>query len=440
VLALCTFFVIFLLRLDREQSPNVTPALWIPTIWMLYIASKPIGIWLGADSLNSDAGSPKDLVFLTVLILFALVVIVRRGVDWARALRENAWLAALLAFMLISVAWSDIPGTSFKRWVREFQAILMAFVVISEPSPRAALECLLRRTTYILIPFSLVLIKYFAIYGVQYGIWSGELMWVGVAQQKNSLGWLCIISGIFLIWSVIRRWLKDSPPAWRFQTHFDVLILLLTFYLLGGPRHSLFYSATSTYAFMAGLIICAWIYLRKKSGKSVKEVFLLAMIAIPIVLGVAAVFLGGSNISSFASVAGRDATLTGRTEVWASLMPVFKQNPLLGKGFGGFWTPRTKNIFRITGAHSGYLDVLLGTGFVGLILTSIVLLSFCRKAHKAISEDFYWGLLGFCYLIMTVIHNIGESSIDSFTSPLTAIVLFFAMCSVTTTPIKRESF
>lgn len=428
-LALCIAFVSFLLRLDRKQAPDVTKALWIPTIWMLIIASKPLGYWFQLRSVNPETGSPMDRVFLTILMLAALIVLFRRGFDLAGAIRENAWLVLLIIFMLISVVWSDIPGISFKRWIKEFQAVLVAFVVLSEPSPRQAMESVLRRMTYVLIPFSLVLIKYFPIYGIEYGRWSGEQMWIGVALQKNGLALLCIFAGVFIIWSLLRRWKGDSASVWKYQMYLDVLLLILTLYLLGGPKHSLFYSATSTYAFMAGLIFCAWIYLREKSGKKIKAGFLLAVTSFIIVFGVVSVFVGGSGIKFFASSAGRDATLTGRTEVWTSLLPAVMGSPIVGKGFGGFWTSRTRDYFQISGAHSGYLDVLLGIGFVGLILVSMFLLSSCRKAHRELSRDFYWGLLWICYLVMSVVHNIGESSIDTFTMHLTAVLLFFTISS-----------
>lgn len=418
-----------LLRLERKQAPGVTRALWIPMIWMLYIASKPLGIWFRSRNANPEAGSPIDRVFLTILMLAALIVLFRRGFDWAGAMRGNVWLMALIVFMLISIVWSDIPGISFKRWIREFQAVLMAFVVLSEPSPRRAMESILRRTIYVLIPFSLVLIKYFPIYGVEYGRWSGAQMWIGVALQKNGLARLCIIAGVFLIWSLFRRWTGDSASVWKYQTHAEIFILLLTLYLLGGPSHSLFYSATATYAFAIGLIVCGWIYFKMKSGKIMGSGSLMAITSFIIVFGIVTVFIGGSSIKFFASSAGRDATLTGRTQVWASLLPVAMQSPLIGKGFGGFWTPGTRDLYRISEAHSGYLELLLGLGFIGILLVSIFLLSSCRKAHQELSSDFYWGLLWISYIVVSVVHNIGESSIDTFTSHLTAVVLFFTVSS-----------
>jgi O-antigen ligase len=435
----CIVFVLFLLRLDRKQSPDVSRALWVPTVWVIYIASKPLGEWFQQSSSSPDAGSPMDRAFLIVLMLAALLILFLRNVDWAGALKEHPWVMALIMFMLVSVLWSNIPFISFKRWVREFQAVLMALVVLSESSPRRAMESILRRTTYVLIPFSPLLIKYFPVYGVQYGQWSGEQMWVGVSLQKNGLAYLCIISALFLIWTLAKRWQGNNPRVWKYQTHMEILVLAMTFWLLAGPRRELFYSATSTYTLIASLLVLGLLHLAKKRKIYVKAAWVTTIVAVVIIFGVVSVFTSGSRLRFFASSAGRDATLTGRTEVWASLLPVVMRSPLVGGGFGGFWTPTTRELFRITGAHSGYLDVLIGLGFVGIMLVSLFFLSSCRKAHQEISRDFDWGALWICYIIMSVVHNIGESSMDSFTSYLTAIVLFFTVSSSPIFRGKRDS-
>ena len=386
-------------------------------------------LWLKSENQDPDASGPLDLGVLIVLFLSAFMILSRRRGQWAGALKENPWLMALFVFMTVSVIWSVIPATSLKRLVKEALAVMMALTVLSEPSPRRAIESILRRTTFILIPFSLVLIKYFPDYGVDYGRWSGAQEWRGVAQQKNSLALICVISAIFLLWSLFRRWRKEDPPVWKYQTASEVIILVLTFYLLGGPGHSLFYSATSVYAFLAGLLGTIWIYVREKSGKPVKAGWLVGVTVLIVVFGIVTVFISGSTIGFFASTAGRDATLTGRTQVWTSLLPVVMDSPLNGRGFGGFWTSKTRDVFEISGAHSGYLDVLLGTGFIGLFLLTMFLVSSCRKAHKELSHDLSWGLLWIWYLIVVLVHNIGESSVDSFTAQLTAILLFFTVCS-----------
>ncbi len=405
----------------------MTRAIWIPTILMLYIASKPLGVWFPSFGGDPESGSPLDRAFLTVLICVALWILVRRKYDWRNSMKENVWLMVLIIFMLASILWSNIPYMSFKRWTREFQVLLMAFIVHSEPSPRRAIESILRRTTYILIPFSLLLVKYFPKYGVDYGRWSGVQSWIGVTLQKNSLGRLCLIATFFLIWSLVRRRQGNNPLIWKFQTPIEICVLLISFYLMRGPGGV--YSATAVTALGIGLLVYIGFYLLKKFRANLSSGTLMTIVAIIIVYGIATLFFGGSSLKFYVSSVGRDATLTGRTEVWATLLPVAMQRPIVGNGIGGFWSPRTRATFMISEGHSGYLDILLNLGFVGILLVSIFILSSCRKAHRELSYDFDWAVLWICFLIMAMVHNITETSIDTLTSQLTAIIVFLAFSS-----------
>src|SRR5439155_9224261 len=99
---------------------------------------------------------------------------------------------------------------------------------LSEPSPWQAMESVLRRTVYVLIPFSMLLIKYYHELGVEYDIWNGEIQWTGVTLQKNGLGRLCLVSAFFLVWILLRRWKKTDVAAGKYHTAAEVLLLLMT--------------------------------------------------------------------------------------------------------------------------------------------------------------------------------------------------------------------
>ncbi|OGL43428.1 MAG: hypothetical protein A2W05_00345 [Candidatus Schekmanbacteria bacterium RBG_16_38_10] len=421
-LIICIIFVLWLLHLERKQAPNVSRVLWIPTIWMLSIASKPFGVWFMSAGADAEAGSPLDRVFLSVILCLGLIILASRKFSWSRAIKENSWLMLLVSYLLVSILWSDIPFISFKRWIREVVAVVMAFIVMTERNPRQALESILRRTVYVLIPFSLVLINYYSAYGRVYGRWSGELMWVGVTQQKNGLGRLCLISVFFLVWTLARRLRGHDGFTSKRQTYADVFVLIVALWLLKGPPNS--YPATAFVALSAGLLVFWGLLWIKKSRVIMVTSIFIPIIALGIVFGTVTLFVNGSTIGHFTSTLGREESLTGRTDVWAELLPVVMQSPIWGSGFGGFWTPKTREAFRISEGHSGYLDVLIELGFVGLLLFSIFLLSSCRKAQRALSDDFDWASLSICFFLMAVIHNITESSINSFTSHLTAILLF----------------
>src|SRR6516162_2843176 len=129
-LLLCSGFVLYLLRLESMQSVNVSRALWIPTLWMMIAASRPVASWFGDGT--ADSGSVSNQIVLLGLMALGLFVLIRRGVDWPLIFRANSWLWILLFYMLASAAWSDIPGASLKRWIREVQAPLMALVVLTD--------------------------------------------------------------------------------------------------------------------------------------------------------------------------------------------------------------------------------------------------------------------------------------------------------------------
>lgn len=394
---------------------------------MLYIASKPLGIWFPQLGADPELGSPQDRAFLLALMCTALFLLIKRKFSWTRAIRENPWVIGLVIFMLVSILWSNNPYLSFKRWTRQLIAILMAFVVISEPSPRQAMESILRRTTYILIPFSLLLIKYYPEYGVNYSPWSGTQMWIGVTLHKNGLGRLCLIAAFFLIWSLVRRWQGRNPPVWMYHTHLEVFVLLLTLSLMRGPAGA--YSATAVAALAIGLLVYLGCSSSLKSKRILKARTVTITVAAIILLGIFSIFNNGSIVGKLAPALGRDATLTDRTQVWATLVSVAMQSPLLGRGFGSFWTPRTRAFYQMSEGHSGYLDSLLELGFVGILLISVFLLSSAQRAQKILSRNFDWGILWICFIIMAVLHNITESSLPSLDAHLIAIILFLSVLS-----------
>jgi len=423
-LLICAIYVLFLLRLEHRQSPSVSWALWIPTVWMLVIAGKPLGIWFGSG--DRDAGSPLDQVFLIAVLCLGLCILASRRFDISLALKGNTALMVLLGYSLMSVFWSEIPFISFKRWTREVIAVVMALLVLSEREPRQAMLSLLKRTICILIPFSLILIKYFPEYGIQYR-WNGGQMWTGVTLQKNGLGRLCLIAAFFFVWTFVRRRQGRGNPIGKYQALADASLFILIFYLLSGPGGQ--YSATALISFCAGLLTFAGLLWSQKHQIFLGVNTLTMMMVAILSLGTLQPFLGGSIIKDAASSVGRDATLTGRTEIWAGLLPDVMRSPFLGSGFASYWTAAVRKVHEAGEAHSGYLDILLERGFLGLLFVSLFILSSCRKAQRELRHDFDWACLWICFLVMTMIHNFSESSISSFATQLMAVLLFLAVLS-----------
>lgn len=139
-------------------------------------------------------------------------------------------------------------------------------------------------------------------------------------------------------------------------------------------------------------------------------------------------FIGKLSFIDISSTVGRTETLTERSEIWAFLVPYALENSMLGHGYGGFWTEAIRGQSS-SHAHNGYLDVILDLGFVGLIFFSLFLLSCCFKFQKILLHDYDWGMLGICFLLMAVTHNIAESTFVGFAGSMSAVILFMLVSS-----------
>jgi O-antigen ligase len=282
----------------------------------------------------------------------------------------------------------------------------MALLVMSERSPLQALESVFRRCAYVLIPISLLLIKYFPHFGVQYAPWTGQQMWVGVASQKNGLGVLCGLSAFLIIWTFYREWRAGTLFKNKSQAFADGLVFFIALHLIKG--YSGIYSATSIGFLIAGIASLLFLY-RMKSYSRHMATFMVIIVA----LGLLMLPIADSLVPTITSVFHRDESFTGRTDIWLAVLDVASRNPLLGVGYGGFWGLQDQEFFSKVGvreAHSGYLEVYLDAGMVGVTLLFAFLLAHYFKTLRILNDAYDWGLFGICFLIMTLMQNFTESN------------------------------
>jgi exopolysaccharide production protein ExoQ len=402
-------FIIFALRFDLKESRQLSRSLWIPFLWLAVSASKPITLWLHPNltaaaelsELDFTQGDSTERIFLLFLISAGLIVLYRNREKWAFHLKDNFSLYIFHLYALLSIIWSDYPGVSAKRWIRATGNIIMVLVVLIEDEHGEAIDRLIRRCAFVLIPLSVLYIKYYPRIGIQYTIHEGTRMWVGVTTQKNSLGLLCAFVGIYLIWRLITYWPKPAL--------LDGLILALTLYLLYGAH-----SATSYIIFFVGIIILLLLIWFKNDRKKLNRM----VIATTFCLIILITFYGEVAANIFFAAAGRDPTFTGRVPLWSELIKRGSQSPIFGTGYGNFWLVNIKEIWahfswRPVSGHNGYIDIFLDLGLVGLALLLLLIVQTYRKAIQSISTDVRINGLLFVFLIMILLHNLTESSLPA---------------------------
>ena len=424
-LILCALLVTVLLRIERRRNPDVSRALWIPTIWVLISGSRPVGRWFEVSTTLESSGitqtgSPIDRFVLSGLILLALIVIAGRKLDWSPVLKNNACVIIVYLLIAFSILWTAFPNVALKRWVRVSGAIVMAILVLSERKPLQAMESVLMRSAYILVPFSLLLIKYFPHLGVEYGRWSGGQSWVGVSTQKNGLGQICALSAFILIWEVFRKRRTGELFNNRSETYADLFIIGLAIYLLVGSH-----SATSMAVLVVALTFALVLYQKENLTRWVADHLKLLMVFLVMLC----FLVMGEVMPTVTSLFGRDETLTGRREIWDAVLDIAKHHPLLGVGFGSFWELTAEDMFGVNQAHNGYIGVYLELGIFGLALLFAFMLSFCGKVQRTIKHAFDGGVLGICFLTIVLLYNITESTFFQTSYLWTIFVVMMVVCS-----------
>ncbi|MFX0135334.1 MAG: O-antigen ligase family protein [Candidatus Hodarchaeota archaeon] len=401
----CLVFVIWLLKVERRQNTEVSLVLWIPTFYFMIMSSRPIASWLspGSSGGSIEEGSPLDRIILTCLVFIAIFILSRRKIEWNQMFKNNRWLILLYLILALSFFWSGYPYNSFKRWFKIIAIVFMGFMIISEQKPLQALESIFRRSAYILIPLSIVLIKYYPIYGMDYSS-GGSPMGSGVATQKNGLGIICSFLVFFLICRVYFKWRTGELFRNRSNALADAIVIGIGLFLLFGGGKS--YSATSVLVFIVGMILLILFHkystLTKFVGNNIKVVLIISIVLYLLLYSVLLPFITSSL--------GRREDLTDRDIIWTKVYKIAEEHPILGTGYGGFWglDPRSYEDFNVSQAHNGYLDVYLQVGIVGLITLTFFIFEFSGNIRNTINYDYDWGIFGMCFLAMMLLHNYVE--------------------------------
>src|SRR5437762_13505711 len=186
----------WLIKRDVARREYISSAIWIPTIWVAIICSRPVSMWVGfGGGSNTVEGSPVDGFIFFALIISAFVVLARRSLNWSAVIAENWPIFLFYGFLLVSVLWANSSFVSSKRWIKEFGNIAVLLVILTEARPQQALRAVFVRCAYLWLPLSLVFIRYFPSLGRFYSTHGGEGEITGVTTQKNSLGVSLLVRG-----------------------------------------------------------------------------------------------------------------------------------------------------------------------------------------------------------------------------------------------------
>ena len=426
-LAAVSAFIAWLFASDPKRGNTFSGALWIPLLWLLILGSRPVSLWFPNAQLSTDAtqdGSPFDRNVFIALVVAGVLVLAKRRLDWGIFFSRNRWLVIFFLYIGLSVLWSDYPFIAFKRWIKDVGNIVMVLIVLTEPDPKTALRSLLARCAFVLIPLSIVFIKYFPNIGRYLNPWLWTYSYGGVTLDKNMLGATLIACSLGLFWNFC-----DLRQR-RLGTKWQLLLMALSFWLFRYVN-----SSTAVACTLVGLslIFCLRIEAVQKRANGLG----LYALGILVVVSLANIFFDLGSV--LVGALGRDMTLTGRTNIWERVLQV-DINPILGVGYYSFWLGNRIDwkaegwMGQFNEAHNGYIETYLNTGLVGLFLLVMLLVTSIRRAATDLLEGSNYNAFRFAFLIVAIIYNFTEAAFNRL-SPIWFLTLLVV---IQYPPIPRD--
>ena len=318
-----------------------------------YFAPQEFSLQAARETVESDMLIGRATYFLVLLWLVPQYLRSSR-IMLSAALRSTIPIIFVL-WMTASALWSADPSGSFNRSGRTFILVLFA-IYLAERYDTQQLVQIVTITGAIAILASIIAVIALPTYG--YSALNGyEGAWRGATIHKNSLGALMTVLLPFGYCA-----LRTRHGARRVS----LFVVLGSLFLAAMSR-----SATSM--LVVGIAIAAIFALEILNAFKYQSEKVFAAIIILFFFGFA--YALHSQADKLLMLLGRDASFTGRTEVWQRVATLIAERPYLGYGHG-FWgidSPERDGIWTELGwaaphAHNTFLDIRLQLGLIGVVL------------------------------------------------------------------------
>lgn len=330
-------------------------------LMMIFIGQEPFSprnqeqlVAMAASNDGSDIF--KQAFFIGFALLLTLIELSRR---YPLQYRFTYWpMMLMLGWFLITCSWGVDPFVSFKRVMQQVIVVYITFMALALLGPERIYRTLVAALVVSLLIcwISLPLTPH----AVHPPTESDKALigaWRGFFFHKNIAG------AVMALTFVVTAHAFFTTRNWAFA-----LFAVMAFVFVVGTK-----SKTSL-ALCFGILAVSAIY-RYLSQTVARRAVLLLLVGLGMLLFLALYIA----FQPFVERLFADPTaFTGRVSIWKVAIDYLADHPYLGAGFGGFWQVGTispahhylNQKFQMLTAHShnGYLEILVTTGPIGLVL------------------------------------------------------------------------
>lgn len=260
--------------------------------------------------LNAMFGPLAALTFMGCGVLL-IASNVHQSVD---SLRRWWFVLLLPAYCILTALWSQYPANSMRYGVQFLFTVVVAIVITG------------RLSTTTLMRMMFVVYGIGVVASILFGRTGAGGAWLGVFGSKNAFA---AHMAVFALIAVAVAADRDSPWALRLAGVAGVLA--------SGPLLLLAQSAGATMmvAPCLAIIVLALLTARLPADQ---KLFLLVMLAMAAAAMALVLLVAGNTVlAEILEGSGKDPTLTGRTDLWATGLSFIAERPLQGLGYRSFW-------------------------------------------------------------------------------------------------------
>lgn len=400
---------------SEERPASVAISALIPLLILLLFASLGHNFLAPSESVDAQEvafqNNPVPLILRGCAYLLALGTVLAHSGDSLQFFRRQITFLLLAAYIGSSMLWSAFPSKVFINWghLIGLGLVLMSagryfkyrpdgfFTVVSGT---LGLSLLLSIIVALLVP--------------AVGVSELDGRWQGLAGNANSLGMIALIS----VWS---NTAGLYMPFNRKACKWHWLGLAISFTALAGTR-----SVTSILT--AGFTVAAIFFLIRLEDKPnlVRVMKILAVTGgLLIIVAMLLVFAPELlETEGFFGLLGRSTTFSGRTKLWEEAWKLIEMRPLLGWSFDSNMSV-LKHLGSVGQFHSGYLDLLVRGGWVGMALFIGILIFVFARIVRLARLEYRRAALFAVMTVVILIHNVTEASLVRETHLLWTLLLFF---------------
>jgi exopolysaccharide production protein ExoQ len=374
-----------------------TGAINAPLMGDLNVEINTVGLNI-KEIANAPTQAPIFLVVQLAIFGLTLFFMALRWEYFAKVMTRPrlVWLYVILS--VVSCLWTGDPSASFRRALFLLATTLFGFYFAGRYSLRE--QMLMVTSALGICVFShLTFGLLFPAYAQHNMYFAGA--WRGLMSHKNSLAQTSVFAAV--MFQLVMPFSQSFIWPWVGLITATLMVVLST-------------SKTGLVTLLLFSLLLP--ILRLLRAKTIK-VQLATLTLVLLLTTIVAVI--GANLDSIFLALGRNATLTGRTDIWAVLIDKVSRRPWFGYGFKSFWSGGVNgeaidllysNNYVVDTAHNGFLDIALELGLVGLgIFCLSLLMNFQRSLSWLRQTRSPEGLYVIFVMIYWVAYNLTESTV-----------------------------